>query len=138
MYDLVGTDDSRTLVSGGYIGRNIYSKYNCQITVMGTNFNYPLGYISNTTGTLTGTLANGDPIDIDFVREGNGAILLANPNIADFNFNGSVNLVDFAILTSHWLALDCSTYENCEGADFEPDGDVDIEDLVEFSRQWLE
>ena len=135
---LYAEDTSALTISGGWIDRTMYVRHNAEITIMGRDFNYPLGYIDNVSGTLTGTLANGDPIDIDFVREGNGAILLANPNIADFNFNGSVNLADFAILASYWADTECALQNNCEGADFEPDGDVDIEDLVDFSRQWLE
>lgn len=52
------------------------------ITVVGTGFNYPLGYIADTSGAITGTLANGDPFDVPFVREGNGAILLKDPEIS--------------------------------------------------------
>jgi hypothetical protein len=36
------------------------------IVVYGSGFNYPLGRILDPAGTLTGTLANGDPIAADF------------------------------------------------------------------------
>ena len=137
-YDLIADDDSQVIISGGYIGRSLITHHDSQVVIIGTNFNYPLGYISNTTGTLTGTLANGDPIDVEFIREGNGAILLTSPKTADLFLDGSVNLQDFAIFASYWADTECALQNNCEGADFEPDGDVDIEDLVEFSRQWLE
>ncbi len=75
-------DDSQLFISGGFIGGTLFTKFNSHTTVIGTEFNYPLGYIPDTSGTITGTLANGDPLDIPFVREGNGAILLKDPDIS--------------------------------------------------------
>jgi hypothetical protein len=80
-YDLIAGDNSQVVISGGSIGRWVISKYNAQVVVVGTGFNYPLGYISGASGTLTGTLASGDPLDVSFTREGNGAILLKDPEI---------------------------------------------------------
>jgi len=80
-YDLIANDDSQVVISGGSIGRSLITNQNSQVVLIGTNFNYPLGYIPDASGTITGTLANGYPIDVPFVRKGNSAILLKAPNI---------------------------------------------------------
>ena len=136
-FDLVALDESQVVISGGWVDRYLNPKNDSIIIVLGNNFNLPLGYISNTSGILTGTLANGDSINVDFIREGSGAILLANPNMADLNYDNTVNLVDYSMFVAHWQFTNCGDINNCHGADFEPDGDVDIEDLVEFCEQWL-
>jgi beta-glucanase (GH16 family) len=57
---------------------------------------------------------------------------------ADLNGDGTVNMADFAILASNWLRDDCgSANSNCSGADYQPDGIVDIEDLYYLSLFWL-
>jgi hypothetical protein len=137
VYDLYTNDDSKVLISGGSIGRKINPKYNSGITILGWGFNYGYGYITDPSGRLVGILANGDSIDVDFIREGNGTILLVQPSISDINYDGIVNLVDFAKLCYYWQEMECASYENCENTDFEPDGDVDIEDLLIIMNDWL-
>jgi hypothetical protein len=46
------------------------------ITVAGNSFNFPFGSISTTSGRLTGTLADGTPINAAFSRAGGGQIIL--------------------------------------------------------------
>lgn len=50
-----------------------------------------------------------------------------------------VTLADFAHFASWWQTLDCG-WENddCEGADMNFDGSVDMEDLVFFVARWLQ
>ncbi|MGA2091872.1 MAG: fibronectin type III domain-containing protein [Sedimentisphaerales bacterium] len=48
-----------------------------------------------------------------------------------------VNFLDFVVLAGHWLDTNCASTGNCDGADFEPNGAVDIFDLSEFANQWL-
>jgi glucuronoarabinoxylan endo-1,4-beta-xylanase len=48
-----------------------------------------------------------------------------------------VNHIDLAIITDNWLRTDCTEPDNCEGADFELDGDVDFVDFSNFAIQWL-
>ena len=50
----------------------------------------------------------------------------------DYSGDYSVDLLDFSILAGHWQRTDCAANNDCDGADFEPDGDVDIEDLIFF------
>ena len=52
----------------------------------------------------------------------------------DFNNDGKVNLLDFAMFAGHWLDTDCGV---CGGADFTSDGEVGLDDLREFVANWL-
>lgn len=79
--ELFAEDNSSVEMSGGWIDEIMHARHDAEITIIGTGFNYPLGYIADASGTLTGTLANGDPIEIPFIIEGNGAILLKDPEI---------------------------------------------------------
>jgi len=56
---------------------------------------------------------------------------------ADYSGDYSVDLLDFSILADYWQRNDCAANNNCDGTDFEPDGDVDFEDLVFFLNNWL-
>ena len=49
-----------------------------------------------------------------------------------------VEFKEFARFAEHWLQTNCSGLNNwCDGADFEPDGDVDWLDLQVFVNKWL-
>ena len=48
--------------------------------------------------------------------------------------HASTNLFDFAVLASNWLNTDCN---ECNGADFNTDGNVDIQDLYRLVELWL-
>ena len=57
---------------------------------------------------------------------------------ADFNNDLIVDWADYATLAYYWLDTNCADYNNCDGADFEPnDGIVDINDLDFFCSDWL-
>jgi hypothetical protein len=58
----------------------------------------------------------------------------------DFNADGIINFEDFAIFGSNWRRNDCSQPDNCSGADLDadPDGHVNISDLMQFAEYWLE
>ncbi len=57
---------------------------------------------------------------------------------SDISGDCYVNYKDLDILTNYWLATGCNGLNNCDGADFEPDGDVDFADLSKFGLQWLQ
>ncbi len=78
---LYAKDTSTAEVSGGWLDNGVNVRHDAEITVVGRDFNYPLGYVVDSSGTITGTLADGNPASIPFVREGNGSILLKDPNI---------------------------------------------------------
>jgi len=48
-----------------------------------------------------------------------------------------VGLEDFAVLASFWRQTDCQQPNFCLGADSEPDGDVDFDDLTFLVDNWL-
>lgn len=59
--------------------------------------------------------------------------------LSDLNGDCSVNYKDLFIISEFWLRSDCSTYDNCDGADFEPtDGTVDFSDFSDFAIQWMQ
>ena len=51
-------------------------------------------------------------------------------------YNGDFK--DFSILSARWLGTDSSFFCGCEGADLTNDGDVNFDDLKEFTRNWME
>jgi hypothetical protein len=57
---------------------------------------------------------------------------------ADFNGDCVVDTADLSHLASVWLNIDCDESNNfCEHGDLLPDGVVDFNDFVVFTRQWL-
>ena len=44
-----------------------------------------------------------------------------------------MDYADLEELTEQWLSMDCGSNNDCDGADFEPDGDVDLIDLANFA-----
>lgn len=55
----------------------------------------------------------------------------------DFDGNTKVDFADFAILASYWLEDNCRILDNCEGADLDNDGNIDLDDLMKFCEFWL-
>lgn len=56
----------------------------------------------------------------------------------DFNNDGSVDFMDFAVLGLNWQRTDCISPEYCSGTDLNEDGVVDYADLKSFAYFWLE
>jgi hypothetical protein len=56
---------------------------------------------------------------------------------ADFVCPDGVNFADFGFFANWWGAENCAGANNCDGADLTGDGNVDIDDLVAFSNDWL-
>ncbi len=55
----------------------------------------------------------------------------------DFNNDGVVNIADWTVLASYWLAEDCNEPNGCGRADINSDGSIDVEDLALFADYWL-
>ena len=50
-----------------------------------------------------------------------------------------VNYEDLAVIIDYWPTTSgCGGMSNCDGADFEPDGDVDFVDFRTFALQWAQ
>jgi beta-glucanase (GH16 family) len=57
---------------------------------------------------------------------------------ADLDGSEFVDFADFYILAAYWLEDGCSkSNANCSGADYQPDGKVDLKDLLVFADHWL-
>lgn len=73
-------DSSTVSISGGTVellrAGSSSGAHTSVITVKGTGFNYPYGEIPDRSGTLTGVLASGDPIDAPFEIHAGAAIRL--------------------------------------------------------------
>jgi len=56
----------------------------------------------------------------------------------DFDIDGDVDFVDYAVFARHWMEQNCAEPNWCEGADLNKSGSVDLFDLAEFAEHWLE
>ena len=82
-------DSSTVTVCGG--------SHHSVVTISGTGFNYPYGEIPDTSGTLTGVLANGDPINASFEIYDNASIVLVPEQAALVLLSiGAAGLVSWA------------------------------------------
>jgi hypothetical protein len=56
----------------------------------------------------------------------------------DLNFDGKINLEDFAVFAEKWMKNDCNQANHgCGGADLDGSQTVDISDLAVFVSAWL-
>ena len=78
---LYAYDSSTIAFSGGSITGDIIAgsdsnQHDSVITIYGSDFNYGFGELLDSSGTLTGTLTNGDPINNDFYIYSDSSIML--------------------------------------------------------------
>ncbi|MHC4457922.1 MAG: PEP-CTERM sorting domain-containing protein [Planctomycetota bacterium] len=66
-------------ISGGLIGGEIWLDGHITATIAGTGFNYDYGEITRPWIILTGTLANGDPINNWIELDGKSKLILVTP-----------------------------------------------------------
>ncbi|NLW84626.1 MAG: hypothetical protein GXY41_09545 [Phycisphaerae bacterium] len=71
------------------------------------------------------------------VADPNLPVSLQNSPTRDWNANGTVDLADYAVLASRWMAQDCREPDWCGGVDLDRDGNVGIVDLLMFADYWL-
>ncbi|MHC4462224.1 MAG: GLUG motif-containing protein [Planctomycetota bacterium] len=57
--------------------------------------------------------------------------------LGDFGCPDGVNFVDFSFFAGHWQEDNCGASNDCEGADLDQLGTVDINDLGIFADNWL-
>ncbi len=81
--------ESRAYISGGTVTELLVAHHTSTMTIVGTDFNYGLGPIPDATGRVTGTLQNGDRLDVNFYREEHASIRLVTelsaPPVGDAN-----------------------------------------------------
>ena len=93
MIELRATDDGTLNISGGDITSGIIALNDSSVTIFGTGFNLPLGDILGLQGTLTGTLADGSPLNVNFGRASSARItLVPDPSTALLLAAGLVGL----------------------------------------------
>ncbi len=82
-----------------------------------------------------------DPDGFDAVRISSYAdwILATVPERLPGDLTGDdwVDLADFAVFAQYWRSTECKYPDYCAGADCEPDGDVDYDDLAALVDGWL-
>jgi len=76
------------------------------------------------------------------VRDQWGSTIYADPiqfsqTRMDFNGDGYTNLLDFSVVTAHWLDTGCQPLHWCGGTDVTFDGSVGLPDLEGFLDLWL-
>ncbi len=58
--------------------------------------------------------------------------------LGDLNFDGRINMKDFAVFARQWMEADCDAVNDwCGGADLNRLNGVDLEDLAAFAALWL-
>jgi hypothetical protein len=86
MGELAALDSSSVTMSGGHFVSDLIAAHSSTVRIIGTGFAVDahavrFGPIAATSGTLTGTLASGEPIDNHFTRSATALItLLPGPN----------------------------------------------------------
>lgn len=68
-----------SITGGDFAGdtHDLFLQDNAQVMLFGTNFNAPYGSLNALTGTITGTLENGQVIDLSFLQSHSGQITLS-------------------------------------------------------------
>jgi len=79
--ELRAVDESYIELTGGdFVNSTLLAFDESLVVIYGSGFNYPMGPIPNTTGTLTGTLDDGTPITLPFARASTATIELPEPS----------------------------------------------------------
>lgn len=73
----------------------------------------------------------------DFSFEPTFELEFSHVRTRDFNNDSVVNLADFAVFSSYWLATSCNEPDWCEGTDLNSSHNVDFIDFVLFGEYWL-
>ncbi|MBA7573341.1 hypothetical protein ES708_15137 [subsurface metagenome] len=76
LFGLNAFDHSHVYICGGDIEDVLLIQGDSELVISGSGFNYSYGTYTNTSGLLTGTLANGDLIDILFFIDDSATMTL--------------------------------------------------------------
>ncbi|KKK75608.1 hypothetical protein LCGC14_2872020, partial [marine sediment metagenome] len=132
------SDNSQVSISGGAILGDIYAGTNSNdgstITFAGSNFRIngtSVGYGEYDTmgrdsvhATLTGTLANDEPVDNEFYIYGSSSIVLVPdpvvpdpyctwPIVGDVSKDCRVDIVDLAMIAANWMTCNLEPQSAC-------------------------
>ena len=55
----------------------------------------------------------------------------------DLDKDNLVNVIDFSALAKQWLKTDCLLFDDCDGADIDLSGSVDLADIANMVHRWL-
>ena len=95
------------------------------LTIFGSGFNFPLGDITAFSGTLTGVLANGTPINNEFGRSSGARIILAA--VTDSDSDGVADGIDNCLNVPNPAQVDtdgngvgdaCNNSEDADGDEY--------------------
>jgi hypothetical protein len=162
---VTGGDNSWYL--GGLVGYNDYSMSNCYSTGSvsgGSGSDYVGGLVGYNDGTISNCYflvtsgmdnGNGTPLTDEQMKQQSSFVswdfnavwhICETTNYpklkwqivpGDFVCPDGVNFVDYSFFAERWLNTNCASNNNCDGADFDLSGTVDIADLVIFCEYWL-
>jgi hypothetical protein len=143
---VIGNDPYVTgLVGVNYYGTITYCFWDTQTTgkTVGIGYGTATGAIGKSTADMktlsTFTSAGWDFNNIWAICEGtNYPRLRWSIPAADLVCPDGVNFADYSFFAKRWLNTDCASSNNCDGADFDFSGTVDIADLKIFCNHWLE
>ena len=94
-HDLQVQNFASLFIRGGTLNGDLRALDFSTTRIFGSGFNFPLGDVSATSGVLTGTLADGTPLDVDFSRASLARItltLIPEPATAPLIWGGLVAL----------------------------------------------
>jgi len=141
--DLAGYNVYRAAISGGGPGGYnqlngplvTISEYDDDTVTNGTPYFYVVKAVDTNDLESVG-YSNEDSATPDYqtcadVQAGDDGLL------SDLDGDCYVDYWDLEKIVYYWLEIDCSTFSDCDGADFEPDDDVDFADFSTFGLQWL-
>jgi hypothetical protein len=74
--DIIAAGASKVSITGGSFA-GLLGQNNAQVTIYGSGFNYPAGGVRDLTGTITGTLQDGETLNLSFIQDRAGQIVLS-------------------------------------------------------------
>ena len=72
----------RVLLQGGSVSGALEMRDDARVWIVGVVSNRPRGLVPQLAGTITGTLADGSPVNLTFLREPNATIAIPEPESA--------------------------------------------------------
>lgn len=100
-----GGNSDWVIMGGTFLGQLIMFGSNGSVTIRGSNFNYPLGIISVTSGTLTGTLGDGTLLSLPFTRSSGATITLACGLVGSLSSSTAMLAADQANICEDWSGV---------------------------------